>query len=91
VRHILRWRKQHAVLLHGDIAFVDAPEPVLVVRRTLGQQVVFAAFNLSAESVTLNLPEIAATQTMDGVHLPAQRDGATLVLPAWGGWFGQTA
>ncbi len=91
VRHILRWRKQHAVLLHGDIAFADAPEPVLVVRRTLGEQVLFAAFNLSAESVTLNLPKIAATKTMDGVNLPSQRDGTTLTLPAWGGWFGQTA
>ena len=79
------------MLLHGDIAFADAPEPVLVVRRTLGEQVLFAAFNLSAESVTLNLPEIAATKTMDGVNLPSQRDGTTLTLPAWGGWFGQTA
>jgi alpha-glucosidase len=88
VRHILRWRKQQAVLLHGDIRFLDAPEPVLLLARSLGELQVFAAFNLSPDTVTLNLPDIAGASTLEAVQLPYERDGTVLTLPAWGGWFG---
>ena len=29
VRHLMRWRKTHPALVAGDIAFLDAPEPML--------------------------------------------------------------
>ena len=55
-RRFLRWRKQHPALVHGDIAFLDTPEPVLAFTRTQGEQSLLVAFNLSADAATCALP-----------------------------------
>ncbi|MDI9237826.1 alpha-glucosidase family protein [Lysobacter sp. LF1] len=48
VRHLLRWRKSHPALVGGDIAFLDAPEPVLAFTRRSGDEMLLVVFNLSA-------------------------------------------
>jgi alpha-glucosidase len=47
VRTFLRWRKRQPALLHGDIRFLDAREPVLAFTRTDGAQSLLVVFNLS--------------------------------------------
>lgn len=83
VRHLLRWRKDHPALVLGDIAFLDAPEPVLAFTRRDADEALLAVFNLSGEAVRWPLPThlagarvladhgLPGGEAVDGVlHLP---------------------
>jgi len=90
-RSIVAWRKGVPHLTRGDIAFFDAPEPVLAFRRTLaeeGKGSVLAAFNLSNQPVSFAWPEAEAAQALTGHGLAAEKRGQTIELPAYGAWFG---
>ncbi len=88
-RKILRWRKQFPQLMHGEIEFFDAPEPVLTVKRTLpGHPTLLAAFNLGAQGLCCMWPEAATAKTINGHGLHGSAQAATLTLPAHGAWFG---
>jgi len=55
-RAFLRWRKALPALLHGDIRFLDAPEPILAFTRSLDGATLLVAFNLSQSPVHWALP-----------------------------------
>ena len=81
-RAFLAWRRTQPVLLAGAIEFVETAEPVLMFKRTLGEQILLLAFNLSGEDAWVDLPE-GAWQTVavpgpDAGHA----EGAVLRLPA---------
>jgi len=64
-RAFLAWRKSRPELIHGDIQFINTPEPVLMFQRIHAGQVMLCIFNLSADSVTVTLPTDAAWQILD--------------------------
>ncbi len=81
-RRFLAWRRTQPVLLHGDIRFLDSAEPVLLFERTLGDEVMLLAFNLSSLPARQLLPE-GAWQAMDVPGPDAGSvDGTELALPA---------
>ncbi|KRG76951.1 alpha-glucosidase [Stenotrophomonas chelatiphaga] len=81
-RRFLAWRRTQPVLLHGDIRFLDSAEPVLLFERTLGDEVMLLAFNLSSLPGRQLLPE-GAWQAMDVPGPDAGSvDGTELALPA---------
>ncbi|UHQ19316.1 alpha-glucosidase family protein [Lysobacter sp. KIS68-7] len=84
VRRFLGWRKDQPALRTGDIAFLDAPEPVLAfVRREAGQSLL-VAFNLSERDVEWTLPASHAhAQLFDGAPVNDARivDGRVVLLP----------
>jgi len=55
-RAFMRWRKSHAALRCGAIAFIDAPEPALVFTRSQRDARMLIAINLGAQPVTLPIP-----------------------------------
>lgn len=88
-RRFLSWRKSVPVLLTGDIAFHDAPEPALVFRREDGADRVLCAFNLGAKALSLDLHDWMAGTAPE--HLEAggfegcsSLAGTTLTLEGWG-------
>ncbi|MBI3286286.1 MAG: DUF3459 domain-containing protein [Burkholderiales bacterium] len=84
-RGLLAWRKQNPQLRRGEIAFFDAPEPVLALRRDLaGAAGVLAAFNLGGRPVQFAWPESAAAQPLNGHGLPGSAGGGIVRLPAHG-------
>jgi alpha-glucosidase len=88
-RRFIAWRRQQPQLTRGDIAFFDAPEPVLALRRDLeGQSSVLAAFNLSDKPVSFDWPQAAGAADLEGHGLPGGREGATVTLRPYGAWFG---
>jgi alpha-glucosidase len=88
-RRFIAWRREQPQLTRGDIAFFDAPEPVLALRRDLdGAPSVLAAFNLSGQAVAFDWPEAAGAEDMKGHGLPGSRAGARVELPAYGAWYG---
>ncbi|HEY5804045.1 MAG TPA: alpha-glucosidase family protein [Lysobacter sp.] len=86
VRHLMRWRKSHPALVAGDIAFLDAPEPVLAFTRGSGDESMLVAFNLSAQPQQWALPSQLATLAAVEDHglLAGRVDGGVLTLPAHG-------
>ena len=91
-RTILAWRRTQPQLLRGEIGFFDAPEPVLALRRDLdGHPAILAAFNLGTEAVTFDWPAAAGAGELAGHGLAGGAQGATITLPANGGWFGKLA
>jgi alpha-glucosidase len=83
-RAFLRWRREQPLLLYGDIRFLDVPEPVVAFERTQGAATLLAAFNLSAESIEIDLPGSRRKQ-LEGIGLVEGRlDGSRMSLPAHG-------
>jgi alpha-glucosidase len=88
-RRIVAWRRTMPQLTRGEIAFFDAPEPVLALRRDLeGHPSVLAAFNLGAQPVSFDLPESAHAEALDGHGLPGAASEGRVSLPPFGAWFG---
>jgi alpha-glucosidase len=92
-RRFIAWRRRQPQLTRGAIAFVDAPEPVLALRRDLhpnpdGAPAMLAAFNLSNQAVEFEWPEASAAEDVDGHGLPGGRAGARITLPPYGAWYG---
>jgi alpha-glucosidase len=88
-RRFIALRRRTPQLTRGEIAFFDAPEPVLALRRDLdGHASVLAAFNLSGEVVSFDWPATdgAAQMRVDG--LPGSAQQGRVTLPAYGAWFG---
>jgi len=71
VRRFLAWRKRHSALQHGRIAFLDAPEPVLALRRDAEDESVLAVFNLSGQPAEWTLPEVLTVHALDDHGLSA--------------------
>lgn len=78
VRNFMHWRKNQPALRWGTIRFVEAAEPLLLFMRTLGDDVLFVAFNLGATALTASLPQALLLQQIDcpgplaGTILPNQ-------------------
>jgi alpha-glucosidase len=88
-RRLIAWRRTLPQLTQGDIAFADAPQSVLALRRDLeGHPSVLAVFNLTGEPQAFDWPEAAGATAFAGHGLPGESDGARIVLPPYGAWFG---
>ena len=88
-RRVLRWRKSIPQLLRGAIRFYDLPEPVLGLSRDLPDAPsMLVAFNLSAEAITVEWPQVQDAIALSGHGLLGQKEGSQLILPAYGAWFG---
>ena len=56
-RGFIEFRRRHRALRTGAIDFLDAPEPLLVFRRTDGGERLLCVFNLGGSRATFRLPE----------------------------------
>jgi alpha-glucosidase len=65
VRNFMHWRKNLPALRWGTIRFIEALDPLLFFIRTLGDDVLFVAFNLGATALTAPLPPSLLLQQID--------------------------
>ena len=65
VRNFMHWRKNQPALRWGTIRFIEAAEPLLMFMRTLGDDVLFVAFNLGATPLTAPLPPFLLLQQIE--------------------------
>jgi alpha-glucosidase len=88
-RRFIALRRTMPQLTRGEIAFIDAPEPVLALRRDLaGERSVLAAFNLSNDDVTFDWPATEGADHLTVAGLAGEAQGGRLTLPPYGAWFG---
>ena len=79
-------------LTRGDIAFFDAPEQALALRRDeAGLPSVLAVFNVTNAPLTFDWPDAAGAKKLEGHGLSGDVNGTTVTLPPYGGWFGTIA
>jgi len=84
VRHLMQWRKSHPALVTGDIAFLDADEPVLAFTRRSAEESLLVVFNLSAKPQTWRMPTALGSPTPladHGLCAGELRDGALNLPP----------
>lgn len=89
LRRFLQWRRQQPALKWGGIEFVDAPEPLLVFRRTHADQQLLVVFNLSDAETEFNLPVLPLRPLQGHGLVDGQWRGERLQLPPRGTWFGE--
>jgi len=84
-RAFMRWRRDQPALRWGEIRFLDTVEPVLAFVRSLGDEVLLVAFNLSGGEIALPLALPGTVSLVEGHGLPQGRvaDGE-LRLPGYG-------
>ena len=51
-QQFLAWRRNQIALINGDISFIDGPDGLLIIRRSLPGQSVLACFNLTDEPIS---------------------------------------
>ncbi|MFL6548762.1 MAG: alpha-glucosidase [Povalibacter sp.] len=89
-RAFLRWRKQHPVLVIGDITLRSIHESVFAFERTSGPDRIFLAFNLSPHALQLDVPLLREFKQIESVGLlSGELAGSALQLPAHGAVFAQ--
>ena len=79
-REFMAWRKNQAVLLEGDIEFIETPEPVLAFYRILGAQKMLCLFNLSSQQTAINMPTSIVKEYIELSHHSAKLSQDTLTL-----------
>jgi alpha-glucosidase len=84
-RRFLRWRKARPALVQGDIRFLDADEPVLLLERTCHRQRLLCAFNLGGAAAAAEVPKGAGFRPLSGHGLSGDMEGSRLVLAPFGG------
>jgi alpha-glucosidase len=90
VRSFLAWRQANSVLRRGAIEFLDLPEPVLGLVRSLEEERILCVFNLSRGERTVTLGDDDTGMTpIDIGGFTAARRGAVLTIPAMGAFFAQ--
>ncbi|MBV9298742.1 MAG: alpha-glucosidase [Verrucomicrobia bacterium] len=86
-RRFSAWRKQHAALVTGDLALVQANEPVLAFERRGNGERILCLFNFSNQDVVQLVS--GRWQPLDGHGFdPVRFEQDTASLPAFGVWFG---
>src|SRR5512138_898672 len=84
-RAFLRWRKEQLVLLRGDIKIVPTSDPVFAFERRMDADRMFLAFNLSGETVQLELPALGDYRQTESIGLlSGELMGTSLRIPAHG-------
>jgi alpha-glucosidase len=84
-RRLLAWRREHPLLITGDIEFLAATDSVLAFRRFDTTDSMLVAFNLSHAPATLSLPGLNIGRLLGGHGLPeGSIASATLSLPGHG-------
>lgn len=87
-RQFLAWRKCYPALITSEIEFLDAPEPLLVFVRKLGEQKLLVCFNLLDAETQLSLTGLKLQQELAGHGLKtAHRQGDSLIFSAYASFY----
>jgi alpha-glucosidase len=90
-RRFLHWRREQPLLMKGAIRFYDAPPHCVLFSRSHEGSTMLAAFNLSGLPCKLASPLGGPLTPIQGHGMGGKFSGETLVLPAYGAWFGLAA
>ncbi len=82
-KSFLEWRRENIVLINGDIQFIEAPEQVLAVQRSLDGETLTAYFNLSPGPVSFSV-KTSNTETLSPLGNGFDVQESNLILAPFG-------
>ncbi len=85
-RSLLAWRKSQPALIHGELALLETPSPVLAFVRSIGAERVLCVFNVSNAAMSWQPPE--RWNPLTGHGFAAGWSDGTVTLPPFGVAFG---
>jgi alpha-glucosidase len=89
-RRFVAWRKRHLSLVIGDLALVQASEPILAFERRGDGERILCLFNFSNRNVAQ--PVSGPWRTIDGHGFETTRlELDTVLIAPFGAWFGAPA
>ncbi|SMC19846.1 alpha-glucosidase [Andreprevotia lacus DSM 23236] len=90
-RRFLAWRRRQTTLIDGDLAFLNAPEPLLVFTRKSGKETIVVALNLGNSPQRWKLPKaLQDAKALDGHGLHGGvLERGELQLQGYGAYFGR--
>lgn len=89
-RAILRFRREHPVLIKGNLELVEGmPNTVLAFTRAVGEDKLFCAFNMGVEPTIVDLPEGLLLEDAGAPGADAQLEGNRLSFGPFGAYIGR--
>ena len=89
-RAILRFRREHPVLIKGDLELVEGvPETVLAFTRTVGGDKLFCAFNMAPEPIIVDVPDGLVLEDAGAPGADAQLEANRLSFGPFGAYIGR--
>lgn len=88
VRQFLAWRRNQMALQKGDLHFFESPNQCIFFKRTFNAVSLVAAFNISASTAHIDIPEKALITPVQGHGFQGQLKNTSIELPAYGAFFG---
>jgi alpha-glucosidase len=89
-RAILRFRREHPVLIKGDLELVEGvPETVLAFTRTVGEDKLFCAFNMAPEPIIVDVPDGLVLEDAGAPGADAQLEANRLSFGPFGAYIGR--
>jgi len=89
-RAILRFRREHPVLIKGDLELVEGtPDTVLAFTRTVGEDRLFCAFNMGAEPTIFDVPDGLVLEDAGAPGADAQLESNRLSFGPFGAYIGR--
>jgi alpha-glucosidase len=85
-RRFLTARKTNPALRWGEIAFLDAPAPILAFERVIEKERVACVFNMSAEPSELTNERLSGAQSLNVGSGNTQFAGGKLALGPYAAW-----
>jgi alpha-glucosidase len=87
-RKFLRWRRQHPVLRHGGIRFINSPADTLCFIRDHVGPSLLACFNFSASACSVSLSGLGRLEELSGHGFGGcRRSQGRVEIPALGAFF----
>ena len=86
-RTFLGWRRQRPELLRGDIAFHDAPEPLLAFTRALGAARLLCVFNAGRAPATFDASGLGAPAPLEEHGFTGALEGGAVRLAPFDAFF----
>jgi alpha-glucosidase len=86
-RQFTQWRKQHAALVRGQLAMVEAKDPVLAFERVHESERFLCVFNFSNRTVSQPMTDNWEPLEVIGSKTTLEKGNPT--LPPFGFWFGK--
>jgi alpha-glucosidase len=88
VRRLLKFRRSSAALRWGEIAFLDAPPPLLALVREYGGERLLCLFNMGTEATDFAHEMLAECQALPIGSGDAKASGNAVRLAPYAAWFG---
>lgn len=87
VTQFLQWRRTIPALRTGAMRFLDAPDPVVAIERSLGEDRLLVAINLGRAPVVFEAAAFAEFRALSGHGFAGTLDGQRVALPPFGAIF----